>query len=175
VTAPPLASDFRSLFEGHFSYVWGVLRRLGVRGDDVEDLAHEVFLNVYRHLAEYDPERAVRPWLFGFAFRVAAAHRRRARHRREVIGAEVEFSDPRAPADDDVARSEERSLLLRALDEIELERRAVLVLHEWDGNAIPEVARALGIPLNTAYTRLRLAREDLSAAVKRLSTMRRVR
>jgi len=166
------ASGFRTLFEEHFAYVWSVLRRLGVGNDDVEDLAHEVFLNVYRHFADYDPGRPVKPWLFGFAFRVASDDRRRARRRREVVGTDVVVSDPAAAADDALVRAEERSLLMRALDQIALDRRAVLVLHEWDGCTIPEVARALGIPLNTAYTRLRLARADLAAAMKRLTVRR---
>jgi RNA polymerase sigma-70 factor, ECF subfamily len=166
----PSAPGFRILFEEHFSYVWSVLRRLGVGNDDVEDLAHEVFLNVYRHFSDYDPARPVRPWLFGFAFHVASDDRRRAHRRREVFGTEVVASDPTASADDALVRAEERSLLMRALDQIELDRRAVLVLHEWDDCTIPEVARALGIPLNTAYTRLRLARADLAAAVKRLTS-----
>jgi RNA polymerase sigma-70 factor, ECF subfamily len=172
VTDPPPLPDFRSLFEGHFSYVWGVLRRLGVREDDAEDLAHEVFLNVYRHLSDYDPERAVRPWLFGFAYRVASHDKRRARHRREVVGADSMLPDPSARADEQLARKEEQSLLMEALDGIELERRAILVLHEWDGSTIPEVATALGIPLSTAYTRLRLGREDLARTVKRLRSKR---
>lgn len=37
-----------------------------------------------------------------------------------------------------------------------------------DACAVPDVARALEIPLNTAYSRLRLAREDFAAAVRRL-------
>ena len=166
----PVGSTFRSLFETHFSYVWSVLRRLGVKSNDTEDLVHEVFLSVYRHLCEYDPERPIRPWLFGFAFRVASDDRRRARHRHEVVDAEAVSSfESKARADDELILSEDRSLLLRALDELALDRRAVLVMHEWDGCTIPEVARALRIPLNTAYTRLRLARADLSNAVKRLA------
>jgi RNA polymerase sigma-70 factor (ECF subfamily) len=167
-------SGFRTLFEEQFSYVWSVLLRLGVHADDVEDLAHEVFLNVYRRLSEYDPSRPPRPWLFGFALRVASTHRRRAHRRHEVVGAEApsRAREGSPPADEQLARHEDRSLLLRALDELDLDRRAVLVLHEWDGAAIPEVAEALGIPLNTAYSRLRLAREELAATVKRLAARR---
>jgi RNA polymerase sigma-70 factor, ECF subfamily len=172
VTDHPPPADFRALFEGEFTYVWCALRRLGVREDDVEDLVHEVFLNVYRHLSDYDHQRPVRPWLFGFAFRVASDHRRRAHHRREVVGAEMPVTDPRARADDEIARHQDSSLLLAALDEIDLDRRAVLVLHEWDEETIPEVARALGIPVNTAYTRLRTGREELAGAVKRLAARR---
>jgi len=56
----------------------------------------------------------------------------------------------------------------RALDTLDFDRRAVFILHEIDGVAIPEIARALEIPSNTAYSRLRLARADFGAAVRRL-------
>lgn len=149
----PASPAFRTLFEEHFSYVWGVLRRLGVGNDDVEDLAHEVFLNVYRHLSDYDPARPVRPWLFGFAFRIASDHRRRAHRHRETVDTEVFASDLTVSADVALVRAEERSLLMPALDQVAVERRAVLVLHEWDDCAIPEVAWTLGIPTWTAQRR----------------------
>ena len=65
--------------------------------------------------------------------------------------------------------------LFEALETLDLERRAVIVMHDWDGEPMPEVARALGIPLNTAYSRLRLARQDLGVAVKRVSRTRGAR
>jgi RNA polymerase sigma-70 factor (ECF subfamily) len=49
----------------------------------VEDLTHDVFIQVNRHLAAYDGTRPARPWLFGFAYRVASQHRRRAHRRRD--------------------------------------------------------------------------------------------
>jgi RNA polymerase sigma-70 factor, ECF subfamily len=173
VTENAAPVDFRTLFQQQFSYVWSVLRRLGVRESDAEDLAHEVFLIVFKKLSEYEPSRPLRPWLFAFAFRVASDHRRRAHHRREVRDADANPIDPAPRPDAQAAASEDRSLLAEALAELDLERRAVLVMHEWDGESIPDVARALEIPLNTAYSRLRLAREDLAAAVSRIAQRRR--
>ncbi len=48
----------------------------------------------------------------------------------------------------------------------------MLVLADIDGVAQPEIAAALGIPLGTVYSRLRLAREDFAAAVRRLRLKR---
>jgi RNA polymerase sigma-70 factor (ECF subfamily) len=56
----------------------------------------------------------------------------------------------------------------RALNTIEVGRRAVLVLHEIEEMTAPEIARVLGIPLNTVYSRLRVAREELEDAMARL-------
>ncbi|HZF52706.1 MAG TPA: RNA polymerase sigma factor [Polyangiaceae bacterium] len=162
------APDFRALFEAEFSYVSHTLRRLGVREADLEDVAHDVFITVHRLLPEYDPARPLRPWLFGIAFRVASDYRRLARHAREVPeGPRPEPVDGAPPADEQLVAEQARRLVLEALDELELDRRAVLVLHDIDGHTMPEIAQALGIPLNTAYSRLRLSREELKAAVRR--------
>jgi RNA polymerase sigma-70 factor (ECF subfamily) len=164
--------DFRELFDSQLSYVWGVLRRLGVREADTEDLALEVFLHVHRRIAEYDESRPVRPWLFGFAYRIAARHRQKAHLRREVLGDAPDAASAHPSAEDQLATRQARDVVHEALDGVDLDRRAVLVLHDWDGVPITEVAEALGIPLNTAYSRLRVAREELTAAVKRLCARR---
>lgn len=69
-----------------------------------------------------------------------------------------------------MARGEDRRLVTRALDAIAIERRAVFVMHDMDGIAVPEIARVLEMPLNTAYSRLRLARDEFRDAIRRLSS-----
>jgi RNA polymerase sigma-70 factor, ECF subfamily len=165
-------SDFRTVFQEHFGYVWNSLRHFGVRPNDLEDLTHEVFLRVHERFDECDPSRPLRPWLFAFAFRVASAHRRLARNRLEVIGSAVDPAADSVAADQTLERREERELALRALEAIEFERRAVFLLHDVDGVPIPEVAEALKIPTSTAYSRLRLARQECNAAVRRLRISR---
>jgi RNA polymerase sigma-70 factor (ECF subfamily) len=170
--SPP---ELGAIFDEHFQYVWATLRRLGVREADREDLVHEVFLKIHARLADYDSSRPLRPWLFGFAYRVAADHHRLARHRVEVIGTQTEATADNVPADQRVAALEERDLLLEALHTIELDRRAVLVMHDVDEVPVPQIAHMLDIPLNTAYSRLRLARQNLASAVTRLRIARGVR
>lgn len=172
---PGVGVDLRTLFTMHAPYVWSSLRRLGVPPADLEDLTHDVFVQVQRHLKEYDATRPARPWLFGFAFRIASQHRRRAYRRREIPSeaAAAEGIDPSALPDARIAAEQDRRLVLAALDAIDLDRRAVFVLYEIDGVAMDEIARALGIPVNTAYSRLRLARSEFAEAVKRLKRRER--
>jgi RNA polymerase sigma-70 factor (ECF subfamily) len=161
------------IFDEHFDHIWNVLRRLGVREADLEDLAHEVFLKVHARLDTFDATRPIRPWLCGFAYRVAADHRRLARHRVEVLGSSVEAVDPVPAADERVHAGEQRALVEAALTALDFDHRAVLVLHDVDEIPVPAIAQELGIPLNTAYSRLRAAREEFATAVTRLRKRRR--
>jgi RNA polymerase sigma-70 factor, ECF subfamily len=169
---PSPRPEMGAIFDVHFDYVWNTLRRLGIRESDLEDLSHEVFLKVHARLDDYDAARPLRPWLFGFAYRVAADHRRLARHRVEVFGAPVEPVDPLRPADEQIEADQQRALVEAALAELDFDRRAVLLLHDVDEVPVPAIAKELGIPVNTAYSRLRLAREQLAASVQRLRAAR---
>jgi RNA polymerase sigma-70 factor (ECF subfamily) len=170
---PPEAPRFRALFEAELSYVVNTLTRLGVRKADLEDMAHEVFVTVHRLLPVYDPARPLRPWLFGIAFRIASTYRKRASVAREVPHPEAAEAASDAPgADEQIAAEQARRLVIDALQALDLDRRAVVVMHDIDGCPVPEIAEALAIPLNTAYSRLRLGREQLKAAVTRLRARR---
>ena len=75
--------------------------------------------------------------------------------------------------DETIERRQARQLLERALAELDDGKREVFVLHDLDETPIPEVARALAIPEGTAYTRLRAARAELTAAVRRMQLSER--
>lgn len=164
--------NFRELFDAHFSYVWNALKRLGVAERDLEDLAQQVFLQVHGQLANFDTRRPLRPWLFSFAYNLASNYRSLARHRVELSIVAPEQIDSRPAADEQLITHEELELAELALARVGIERRAVLLLHEVEGHSIPEIAESLGVPVNTAYSRLRLAREEYELAVRRLRLRR---
>ena len=159
---------FQDIFRAEYGYVWHTLRRLGVAERDTDDMANEVFVRVHQRFATYDATRPIKPWLFAFAARVAADYRKLARHRRELVGDAA--SEPKVPAVAEALASarQDRELLARALDTLDLDKRIVVVAHDIDEQPAPEIARALEIPLPTVYTRLRNGRAELASAVRRL-------
>ena len=153
-------------FQRELDYVFRTLRRLGTAPSEVEDLAQEVFLALRGAWADYDPERPLRPYLFGIAFRIASAYQRK--RNREVAFGIVEVGDAGPGPDDTLQSKQARALVLAALERIPLPRRAVLVMHDIDDIPVGQVAAALDIPLFTVYSRLRKARRELEAAVRRM-------
>ena len=166
--ANPIATDFRRIYETEVTFVWNRLRRLGVPERDLEDKVHDVFMVAYRRMASYDPSRPIRPWLAGISVRVALDYRRLAYQRHEVGRDNVEAIDSGRTPDAVFEEKEARDLVLAALDELPLDQRTVFVLSEIEGFAMPEIAEMCEAPLNTLYSRLRLARQRFASAVQRL-------
>jgi len=164
--------DFQAVFVHEASFVWNSLRRLGVPAADVDDALHDVFVAVYRNRSTYDVSRSLRGWLFGFAHKIAANQRRTIRRRRESPEDQVEPASTAPLQDELLLERDKQRVFLELLDALPLERRAVLVLHDVEGEAMADVAAALGIPANTAYSRLRVAREELMAAAARMRAKR---
>jgi RNA polymerase sigma-70 factor (ECF subfamily) len=157
-------SDCLGAFQKEFDYLCRTLRRLGVPACDIEDQAHEIFLVLCRRWSDYDGSLPLKPWLFGIAFRVASAHKRRVA--REVPHAWLEVEDSSPHPEQAVLAEQARAIVLAALEHVPLARRAVFIMHDLDGVAIREVASVLSIPLFTVYSRLRKARKEFEAAVR---------
>jgi RNA polymerase sigma-70 factor, ECF subfamily len=171
VPTPPVL-DFCEIFQTQFSYVWHVLKRLGVAERDLEDLAQQVFFQVHGQLPKFVSTRPLRPWLFSFAYHAASNYRALSRHRVELSIVAPEQVDTAPSADEQLITRQELELAELALSRVALERRAVLILHEVEGYSVPEIAESLSIQLNTAYSRLRLARQEYEQAVRRLRVQR---
>jgi len=164
--AIPDDTAFAAAYDAEFEAVWLYLRRLGVPEADVEDAVHDVFVVAHRRYGTYDPSRPLRPWLLGIAFRIAAQWRRR--HRLEVSVPEpgVERPDDARAPDEVVASRQASRRLQTALAQLDIDQRAVVVMHDLNGIPVPEIATALDVPLNTVYSRLRLGRAKVTAALR---------
>jgi len=163
-------ASFRAMYEAQVDFAWRNLRRLGVSEAEVDDKAQEVFVIAHRRFDDFEERgHGPRAWLFQIALRVASdARRHKRRHPIEPDGGEAQDRESIAPPQADaIVRREQLDRLDRALRTIDVGRRAVLVLHEIEEMTAPEIAEVLSIPLNTVYSRLRVARGELEAALAR--------
>ena len=155
----------RELYQAEFARICRLMRRLGVPDKDLEDAVQDVFMVVHRRWEDLDPDRPAKAWLSGIAVRVASQWRRKASVRHEAALEDAEPASPAPGADAVLEARRARARVLGALDVLPEDQRMVFVLHELDGCSMPEIAAALGIPVNTAYSRLRLGRERFVTAV----------
>jgi len=162
-------AELDALCEQHLSFVWRSLLSLGLPRDRVDDVAQEVFVVALRRAGEFRGEAAYRTWLFGIATNLVREERRKLRRseRFEPLDEEMPSRGPTA-----LDRLEQQRALARLrafLDTLDEPRRAVFILSELEEFSAPEIASALGVNLNTVYSRLRLGRAAFTRWLERQS------
>jgi RNA polymerase sigma-70 factor, ECF subfamily len=166
------APAFDDVYAAHVGFVWRVLRTFGVSEAQIEDAVQDVFVVVHRRLAEWQGRAAITTWLFAIARRVASGYRRRTGRRTEVTEDLTEELVDDHPAGDpfaEMSRAQAAATVLAILEQLDDDKRMVFALVELEQLSVPEVARMLELNLNTAYSRLRLARQAFEAAVKKVA------
>jgi RNA polymerase sigma-70 factor (ECF subfamily) len=176
--SPAAATDdvarFEALYEELFPYVWRSVQRLGVAPSAVDDVVQEVFVVVYRRLAEFEGRSSLKTWVYGIALRVAREHRRATRrksphnvHPEGAADPEVLRAPDASAPDAALAKSEAARLVNQLLGALDDDKREVFVLAELEQLPAPEIAEAIGVNLNTVYSRLRAARQEFAEAAAR--------
>ena len=150
---------FQSLFRRYRQAVFGFFRRRVGDAALAEELAQETFLAVLKTRGRYEASALVRTYLYGIAFRILKAHRRKAVFRAMFAGKAAEHEEPAQET------GVEAGLVLRqAVGRLERMDREIVLLREFEDLSYTEIAAVLGIPVNTVRSRLfraRMALRDL--------------
>jgi len=140
---------------------------------DVPDLAQEVFLKTYRSLGRITVEHSLFSWIYRIAVNVAIDELRRRKIRRmtsfdfsgDAEGKEPKFRDPVTP-DDQLASSERREQVWKALRKLSETSRTVLLLREYEELSYREIGDILHISEQAVKSRIFRAREELKELLK---------
>jgi RNA polymerase sigma-70 factor (ECF subfamily) len=161
---------FRAFVVRYERMVFALLSRMLGHGPEVEDLAQETFVRAYRAFPEFDLAGAAKPstWLLTIATRLALDARKKRKFDQTSLDDDDSAQHARTGSTPEIAL--ERRQLGRAISEAAArlpdDQCAALVLAELHGLSIAEIAEALGVPENTAKTRLFRAREKMREALK---------
>lgn len=137
-----------------------------MRGPIATTSFRKFFLVFHRRRADFDHSRPLRPWLAGIAYRLTLSLRRTAREN-PFDGLDPADELGRSP-EQEYSQRELVNVVRMALQKLPAKQRAVFILHEIQGLDVVEVARAVGVPRFTVYSRLRQGRLVFSEAVKRM-------
>jgi RNA polymerase sigma-70 factor, ECF subfamily len=152
-----------TLFDSHHQRLYRLARRLSRSAEDARDLVQETFLRAARHVASV-PEGPghEEAWLVRVMINVARDRwRQMAVRKRGALGiANMQHCQP-----DVESAVLARTIIWQALQRVAPRRRAILVLYEIEGVAIPAIARLLGVTAVTVRWHLSIGRRELAAAV----------
>lgn len=170
---PAGPATFEDLYAEHAAAVKTVLWLQGVKGEhEREEVAQEVWIDVHRSLATYDPTRArPRAWIAGIARNAARDwHRARRRHPADATATDQEVPDLRATTTH-LERAQHRAALLAHLCRAvpNEDQREAFVLHDVVGLTVAEVAEKTGCRVWTAQWRLKMARIKVREAEQALT------
>jgi RNA polymerase sigma factor (sigma-70 family) len=158
-----------ALYEATLSRVYGLVLRLVRRPQLAEEVAEEVFFQVWRQAPRFDAERG-RPltWLLGMArSRAIDAIRREARFQHEELDEEgVQLSAPTAESGDELlAVAQGHAELHRALLLLKPQPRQLVALAFFNGLSHEEIASQTSLPLGTVKSQIRRALITLREAL----------
>jgi RNA polymerase sigma-70 factor, ECF subfamily len=159
--------SIESLVAVYYGFVWRVLRGLGLSRADADDAAQQVFMIVARKLESIAPG-SERSFIYGAALRVANNARRGLRRRREVANDEAsDVAEPEGHGPEhETELVEARALLVELLSQLPEKLRRVLILAELEQLEVPEIAALERLPVGTAASRLRVARQQFRALLE---------
>jgi RNA polymerase sigma-70 factor (ECF subfamily) len=149
---------FSELFCRYKQPLYGFFRRRLAESAhaQAEELTQETFLAVLRAASRYEKTALFRTYLYGIAFRILSAHRRKAAFRATFLGSTDLEREPGRP------EALDSGLHIRqAISRLERIDREALMLREFEQLSYAEIAELLQLPLNTVRSRLFRARTAL--------------
>jgi RNA polymerase sigma-70 factor, ECF subfamily len=142
-----------------------IARRLTQTQDDADDLVQEAFLRALERIGTFDTARAFEPWFTRLLVNLGLDWRRKQMVRRTEAHDPETFGGGPLP-DRETERSELRSALQRALEQLPERQRLIVTLFEIDGHSTEEVASMLNVTQVTIRWHLHQARKSLRETLK---------
>jgi RNA polymerase sigma-70 factor (ECF subfamily) len=161
------AARVGALFDAHHGRLFRLARRLSAEAEDARDIVQETFLRAARSPgsipAGVSNEEA---WLVRVLINIC-----RDRWRQSAVRTRARASGhmSREPAFDPEPHLIARSMVRQALDALSPRRRAILVLYELEGAAIPAIARLVGVTPVTVRWHLSIGRREMAKALGKVN------
>jgi RNA polymerase sigma factor (sigma-70 family) len=159
------ASQFVALMRPHVQFLYRLAWRLTGNVADAEDLVQDLLLKLYPRRGEVARVEQLRPWLAKVLYRQYVDFSRARARTPQADRTDGDDDDPlEAMADGEegpderAARGEWRERILAALEMLNPEQRAVVVMHDIEGYGLEELETILETPVGTLKSRLHRAR-----------------
>jgi RNA polymerase sigma-70 factor (ECF subfamily) len=157
-------------------------------GDSAEaaDVVQEIFLKVFRNIAGFKGEAALKTWIFRIAFSEILNRLRwwKRRYRFSTVSIDEDHcgdngngyhvSDSRPTPEQVLQSKEQEAAIQQALSKLSSDHRSIIVLRDIEGFSYNEIADVLGVSIGTVKSRLARGRADLKKSLMRYLSVQRV-
>jgi RNA polymerase sigma factor (sigma-70 family) len=177
----PADLSFEQLVRDHQAMVFRTLLRLTGSRENVDDLAQEVFLRLYRALPSFRGDSLITTYLYRITVNVAQNEwKRRRRDDRSHVSLSDDISNwedrlphPDRNAEQQIEEREFRQCVEEQLQSLSAIERTVLVLYHQEERSYEQIAYALSMPIGTVRTHLHRGRKKLREAIEQRQTQER--
>ncbi len=160
---------FEQIVRDHQAMVFGTLARMIGSRENLDDLAQEVFLRLYKALPAFRGEALLSTYLYRITMNVAQNEWKRRKRERtsmvsisdEVSGWEERLEHPDRNAVELMEEREFKESVEQQLARLSQVERAVLVLYHQEERSYEQIAAVLGIPIGTVRTHLHRGRKKM--------------
>ena len=162
---------FDEVYRDHRARLLSIVRSVVGHDADLDDVMQAVFIEIHRSLPRFEARSKLTTWLYRLAVNVALQHIRKRRRSRWLafVGFGEQVPEPQTTVNE-VGRLEGRELLRHvesAIAALPEKKRVVWQLYELEGFEPVEIGAMLGIPMNTARSRLLAARREILEHLER--------
>ena len=149
---------FAILFEQYKNLVFKTAYLMLGEAAEAEDALQEIFLQVYKSLAGFDPRKAAfTTWLHRVTFNYCLNHRRK----KHPFTVPLEDISPTFKSEFSGAQLAEEEILQQAIGKLTDKQRAVVILRYFWELPYSEIAQILEVPLGTVKSRIDLSLKTL--------------
>lgn len=172
---------FRILLDEYDRRVYSIVYRMIPHREDIEDVAQEAFVEIWRALPRFRHDARLSTWIHRIATNVCLEHRRKKRGPENISLDEMlpVFEGPEESTEALVERNDLKDRVRQCVGQLPEIYRQVIVLHELQGYTYREVAKMLRLPEGTVKSRLNAAfvklRESLSPHLAEMNPASEVR
>ena len=168
---------FEKLVIENENLIYNVALKITGNPDDAEDVAQEAFIKAYRNLGSFRGESRFSGWLYRLCYNAAMDHIRKTRdpNLRSLTNddgsdAELDVADPAPTPEESAERKETQRIVREAVNQLDNDKREILIMREFSGMSYTAIADALGIEEGTVKSRISRARASLAEILRQSGT-----
>ncbi len=155
---------FEAIYQAYGGMIFNIATRILGNQEDAMEASQEVFITVYRKLADFSHRSSLKTWLYRITTNTAINHiRKRNKEQERTVGYhdELEIMGSVNQVDENIDQQHREKLMSTLLKKLNPDQRTCIVLRSIEGLSYEEIADVLDININTVRSRLKRGREKL--------------